>query len=161
MQNTGDPGARAEVIALIEYVLKFPRDSAGREAAFMNLNQVTAPSTDVRRSIDFCRSLGLVLIVENPPSYARFECPEGDATFSVHQANQPPGSPGVVIYFECEDLDSTVARLKEGGLRFESESQDQPWLWREAFLKDPDGNVICLFRAGENRKNPPWRLRRT
>jgi predicted enzyme related to lactoylglutathione lyase len=124
----------------------------------MNLNQVTVPSTDVGRSIDFYQSLGLILIVENLPSYARFECPEGDATFSVHQTNQPPGSPGVVVYFECEDLDSTVAQLKERGLRFESESQDQPWLWREACLKDPDGNVICLFRAGENRKNPPWRL---
>jgi predicted enzyme related to lactoylglutathione lyase len=126
----------------------------------MNLNQVTVPSTDVRGSIDFYERLGLVPIVADLPSYARFECPEGDATFSVHQTNQPPGSPGIVVYFECDDLDATVARLKEGGLRFESESQDQPWLWREAFLKDPDGNVICLFRAGENRKNPPWRLKR-
>jgi len=80
--------------------------------------------------------------------------------FDGSSTNQAPGSPGVVVYFECDDLDSTVARLKEGGLRFESDSQDQPWLWREAFLKDPDGNVICLFRAGENRKNPPWRLKR-
>jgi len=126
----------------------------------MNLNQVTVPSTDVPRSIDFYRSLGLVLIGENLPSYTRFECSEGDATFSVHQTNQPSGSPGVVVYFECDDLDSTVGRLKEGGLRFESDSQNQPWLWREAFLKDPDGNVICLFRAGENRKNPPWWLNR-
>jgi hypothetical protein len=33
-----------------------------------------------------------------------------------------------------------------------------PYLWREAFLRDPDGNVIVLFSAGENRLNPPWRL---
>jgi catechol 2,3-dioxygenase-like lactoylglutathione lyase family enzyme len=77
--------------------------SAGREAALMNLNQVTVASTDVRRSIDFYRSLGLVLMVEDLPSYARFECPEGDATFSVHQTGQPPVSPGVVVYFECDD----------------------------------------------------------
>src|SRR6266849_9313892 len=109
----------------------------------MNLNQVTVPSTDVRRSIDFYQRLGLVLIVEDLPSYARFDSPEGDATFSLHQTSQPPGSPGVIVYFECEDLDSTVARLKEEGLRFESEAQDQPWLWREAFLKDPDGNAIA------------------
>jgi len=25
-------------------------------------------------------------------------------------------------------------------------------LWREAYLKDPDGNIICLFSAGQNRK---------
>ena len=35
---------------------------------------------------------------------------------------------------------------------------DQPWLWREAYLNDPDGNPLCLYHAGENRLNPPWRL---
>jgi hypothetical protein len=34
-----------------------------------------------------------------------------------------------------------------------------PWLWREARLRDPDGHRVCLYRAGQNRKNPPWRLR--
>ena len=32
------------------------------------------------------------------------------------------------------------------------------WLWREARLVDPSGNVICLYHAGENRLNPPWRV---
>ena len=50
----------------------------------MNLNQVTLPTLDVKRSIKFYQTLGLNLIVETP-HYARFECPEGDATFSVHQ----------------------------------------------------------------------------
>jgi catechol 2,3-dioxygenase-like lactoylglutathione lyase family enzyme len=54
----------------------------------MNLNQVRVPSTDVRRSIDFYRRLGVVLIVEDLPSYARFECPGADATFSVHRTSQ-------------------------------------------------------------------------
>jgi predicted enzyme related to lactoylglutathione lyase len=135
--------------------------SRGRaRSGIHDLNQVTVPSTDVRRSIDFYQCLRPMLIVENFPGYARFECPEGDATFSVHQTNQPSGSPGVVAYFECEDLDSTVVRVMERGLRFEAESQDHPWLWREAFLKDSDGSAVCLFRAGENRKNPPWRLKR-
>ena len=30
-----------------------------------------------------------------------------------------------------------------------------------AYLRDPAGNLICLFWAGENRKNPPWRVQRT
>ena len=33
-----------------------------------------------------------------------------------------------------------------------------PWLWREARVADPAGNVVCLYRAGENRLHPPWRL---
>ena len=37
--------------------------------------------------------------------------------------------------------------------------QDQSWLWREAYLRDPDENIICLFHAGTNRRHPPWRLK--
>ena len=51
-----------------------------------------------------------------------------------------------------------LSALKTAGLQFESEPQDQPWLWREAYLRDPAGNRICLFRAGANRQNPPWRM---
>jgi catechol 2,3-dioxygenase-like lactoylglutathione lyase family enzyme len=125
----------------------------------MNLNQVTVPSSDVATSIDFYCRLGLALIVEDLPNYARFECPNGDATFSVHRT--PTVSiGGTVIYFECDDLDAHVATLKDRGMKFDSEPKDQSWLWREAYLTDPDGNVVCLYSAGVNRKNPPWRLTR-
>lgn len=126
----------------------------------MNLNQVTVPSSDVSRSIDFYSQLGLLLIVEDLPNYARFECPRGDATFSVARMDHSHVESGVVVYFECEDVDSTAAGLKERGLQLESEPKDQTWLWREAYLRDPDGNAICLFSAGINRKYPPWRLRK-
>ena len=52
----------------------------------------------------------------------------------------------------------SVARLKADGVRFVQDPKDQGWLWREARLKDSDGNEICLFWAGENRRHPPWRL---
>jgi hypothetical protein len=35
---------------------------------------------------------------------------------------------------------------------------DSAGLWREAHLRDPAGNRVCLFHAGENRCNPPWRV---
>jgi hypothetical protein len=35
---------------------------------------------------------------------------------------------------------------------------DQPWLWREAHLNDPDGNPIVLYFAGAIRLNPPWKV---
>jgi catechol 2,3-dioxygenase-like lactoylglutathione lyase family enzyme len=125
----------------------------------MNLNQVTVPSSDVAKSIDFYSQLGLALIVESLPNYARFECPNGEGTFSVHKMPSMLKS-GTVVYFECDDLDARVAALKDRGVKFDSEPEDQPWLWREAYLTDPDGNVICLYSAGANRKNPPWRLTR-
>ena len=82
----------------------------------------------------------------------------GGSTFSLHRTSRDPVADGVVVYFELDDLDATVNRLKSAGLRFETEPQDQPWLWREAYLRDPAGNLVCLFHAGVNRRNPPWRM---
>jgi hydroxymethylpyrimidine/phosphomethylpyrimidine kinase len=31
-------------------------------------------------------------------------------------------------------------------------------MWREARLRDPDGNIIFLYKAGEARRFPPWRM---
>ena len=125
----------------------------------MKLNQVIVPSTDVAKPIEFYKRLGLIQIVDSPPKYARFVCPYGDATFSVHHADDLTTGARPVVYFECDDLDETVAELKRRGVEFESDPVDQTWLWREAYLRDPDGNLICLFSAGENRLNPPWRIK--
>ena len=124
----------------------------------MNLNQVTLPTLDLERSAAFYRALGFVQIVASPPRYARFECPDGGATFSLHLVPAMPAGSGVVVYFECSDLDERCEALGKLGIRFESGPADQPWLWREARLRDPDGNELCLYRAGENRRFPPWRV---
>jgi len=125
----------------------------------MNLNQVTVPSADVARAVEFYKRLGLIHIVGDLPKYARFLCPDGGSTFSIHQTDDNQIGHGPVVYFECADLDEKVAELKLRGVVFESEPIDQTWLWREAYLRDPDGNLICLYFAGENRLNPPWRLK--
>jgi hypothetical protein len=49
----------------------------------MNLNQVTVAVNEIAPAVAFYRGLGLRLIVLSP-HYARFECPNGEATFSVH-----------------------------------------------------------------------------
>jgi catechol 2,3-dioxygenase-like lactoylglutathione lyase family enzyme len=123
----------------------------------VNLNQITIPATDIPRSVAFYRDMGFNLIVSSP-HYARFECPDGDATFSVHVADSPALHSGVVIYFECGDLDERVAKLQAKGFSFSQLPTDECWLWREARLIDPAGNVLCLYFAGTNRKNPPWRV---
>lgn len=125
----------------------------------MNLNQVTIPSLDVKKATEFYKKLGLTLIVDALPRYVRFECPIGDSTFSIHNVDQLAKGEGISIYFEVEDLDYEVNILKEKGITFTSEPEDKPWLWREAHLKDPDGNQIILFNAGDNRKNPPWKIK--
>lgn len=124
----------------------------------MNLNQVTVSVTDVQKSILFYEKLGLRLIVKAFPHYARFECNEGDSTFSLHQAHKPEEASGTLIYFEVHDLDNVVKKLMDQGIVFDELPNDKPWLWREARLKDPDNNLLILYFAGNNRKNPPWKL---
>ena len=125
----------------------------------MNLNQITVPSLDVEKAIRFYQKLGLEIIVKALPNYARFVCPDGNTTFSIHQVEELPKGEGIYVYFECEDLDNKVKELKDVGILFDENPNDKTWLWREARLKDPDNNQIVLFYGGENRINPPWRIK--
>ena len=124
----------------------------------MNLNQVTVPVSDIETSIVFYEKLGLKLIVVDLFRYARFECPEGDATFSLHRVHEKQQQNNVWVYFEVQNLDSYVQRLLKKGIEFEELPNDKSWLWRESRLKDPDNNQIINYFAGNNRKNPPWRI---
>ena len=124
----------------------------------MKLNQVTVIAREYDASVAFYRALGLAQIVDAPPRYARFECENG-ATLSLHvDEDAKPGA--TVVYFELDDLDASVARLQREGITFFQQPRDERWLWREARLRDPTGNVICLYHAGENRRFPPWRLQK-
>ena len=122
----------------------------------MRLNQVTVTVADIETSVKFYATLGLKPIVKSP-HYARFACPQGDSTFSVH-VGDVGANQSTVVYFENDSLDALVKQLTIAGIAFDSMPADQPWLWREARLRDPSGNPICLFQAGENRLHPPWRL---
>ena len=124
----------------------------------MNINQITVPSLDVEKSIAFYQKMGLNLIVKSLPNYARFKCLDGKSTFSIHLTEVLPSGNGIWFYFECEDLDKQVNTLVDKGITFETLAKDQPWLWREARLKDPDGNQLILYFGGENRLNSPWRI---
>ena len=124
----------------------------------MRLNHVTLIVTDLERSKDFYRTLGLTQIVDTPPRYARFQLPEGDATLSIEVTGDPQPPPSVQLFLECDALDDTVAALKARGIVFDQDPTDMFYLWREARLRDPDGHDLRLYFAGENRLNPPWRM---
>ena len=124
----------------------------------MDLNQITIPAKDVPKAIIFYKKLGLKLIVHTHDRYARFECAVGDTTFSIHYSEEVSKEKGVLIYFEVMDVADTVSELIKKGIKFDQMPEDKSWLWTEARLKDPDGNQIVIYRAGENRKNPPWRI---
>jgi len=121
------------------------------------LNQVTVTGTDYQKSVAFYRGLGLKQIVANPPDYARFET-AGGVTLSVQIDPEETVSATTAIYLECDDLDQRVERIARSGVPFEHGPRNQPWMWREARLRDPDGNIIFLYKAGEARRFPPWRI---
>ena len=123
----------------------------------VDLNQVTVPCKDYAKSVQFYQQLGLRQIVDSPPRYARFETAAG-TTFSIHNTESNVVPSEIMVYFEVDDVDAIVAELQKKGVIFELEPTNQDWLWREAHLRDPAGNRLCIYHAGENRRNPPWRV---
>ena len=124
----------------------------------LRLNHVTLTVGDVEVSARFYIALGLTQIVANYPVYARFVASQGDMTLSLQRAERELSESTTSIHFEVDDVDGTVAELERAGFDFSGPPVDQPYLWREAILLDPDGHRIFIYRAGENRLNPPWRL---
>jgi hydroxymethylpyrimidine/phosphomethylpyrimidine kinase len=121
-----------------------------------SLNHVTVGCRDYAASVHFYKALGLALIVDSPSNgYARFEAPNG-VTFSIYQRDDIATS--TILYFESKRLDAWVTELASQGFAFEQLPQDESWGWREARLLDPAGNIVCLYKAGENRRYPAWRI---
>ena len=122
----------------------------------MELNQITLPVKNMDDAVNFYLKLGFTQIVDTP-HYSRFSCPEGNATFSL-SLESVEFENSSVIYFEHEKLDELCADLSQRGFQFEQLPTEQRYLWKEAILKDPSGNKIKLYWAGENRLNPPWKV---
>ena len=122
----------------------------------MELNQVTLPVSNMDDAVGFYLKLGFTQIVDTP-HYARFSCPDGNATFSLSLENEVFEN-NSVIYFEHEHLDELYQNLSQKGIQFIQSPIEQSYLWKEAILKDPSGNKIKLYSAGENRLNPPWKV---
>lgn len=125
----------------------------------MNMNQITLPVSDMQAANRFYLALGFTQIVDTP-HYARFICPDGEASFSL-SLEKEPFSNSAILYFEHQDLDNWVAQCQSRGIDFQQLPTEQRYLWREAITTDPSGNKLKLYWAGENRLNPPWRVNKT
>jgi catechol 2,3-dioxygenase-like lactoylglutathione lyase family enzyme len=126
----------------------------------MRLSHVTLHVTDIPRSRGFYESLGFTLIV-SADHYCRFLV-GGETTLSI-EAHPAPITPAAHVCIEFDTpaaLDAEIDRLAAAGVAIAEQPNDKRWLWREARLIDPDGHVLIYFFAGENKLDPPWRVRR-
>ena len=131
--------------------------NAADSNARMELRRTVIPGKD--QHVRIVQPWGEGLLDQTDLASQSFEAPEGGTTLSLHLVPAMPAGETAVIYLESDTLDADVARLKAAGFTFAQDPKDEPWLWREARLADPDGNEICLYHAGENRLNPPWRVK--
>ncbi|HLQ62814.1 MAG TPA: VOC family protein [Candidatus Acidoferrales bacterium] len=121
----------------------------------MRLNHVLLYVTDVQQGLEFYEGkLGFRRVEVGLPDYARVRAPEGDATIGLHRVSsqpRPPWNEGVRLYLELDDLDEVCRELAKRGVEFEQMPEDMPWGWRHAYLRDPEGHLLSLYRAGERR----------
>jgi uncharacterized protein len=91
-----------------------------------------------------------------------FQKYEGEIDYRVTQASGDPGgglwaSPsddrGVLVYFDTDDIDAQIARVRELGGEVE-EKQAVPGMGWAASCKDPEGNPIGLWQTDESARAP-------
>ena len=60
---------------------------------------------------------------------------------------EPGPGPRGELYVYVEDVDATVAALRDAGAHVHREPTTMPWGERVAYLADPEGNLVTLATA--------------
>jgi predicted enzyme related to lactoylglutathione lyase len=89
--------------------------------------------------------------LELKPGYAAMEgawveYELGATTIGVgcHPAWQPSRD-GTTVAFEVDDIDGSIAKLKERGVTFDLDKTESPVCWMAQF-RDPDGNKLVVHK---------------
>ena len=112
--------------------------------------------TDVQAAIDFYTThLGFALNTSAAPAFADVVrgplrlLLSGPASSGARATPGDAATPGRNrIHLVVDDLDATITRLRDAGLRFRSELVTGPG-GRQILLADPDGNLIELFTPSD------------
>ena len=101
---------------------------------------IVLPVADQQKAKDFYLTLGFRVLVEAPADH-------GQTWIQLGLPNQPTSIAlmkfhGVII--ETADIEKEIQELKTKGIVV-GEIDNQPW-GRFAWLKDPDGNGLCLHQ---------------
>ena len=131
----------------------------------LDFNHAMIYTQDVARSLAFYRDLlGLELIedyrMHDRPVYARLKAPGGTGTIALHglRPGEALATGGIRLYFETRNLAAVCKRLEKKGAKFTSGPKLMPWGWTHAYLDDPDGHEVSLYRAGTKRFKKTMKL---
>jgi catechol 2,3-dioxygenase-like lactoylglutathione lyase family enzyme len=87
--------------------------------------------------------------------YLRLRAPIGNGTLALHLVAPgkvaAPENEGVRLYFEVEKLETFCRKLAAKRVILDKLPKMMPWGWMHAYLTDPDGHEISLYRAGAGR----------
>jgi lactoylglutathione lyase len=105
--------------------------------------------SDVERAAHFYRDqLGLQQVYENEGRLA-VQC--GPTRLFLHPTEEPERGPwNLELYFQVEDVDDVVSRLRAQGVGVLLEPTDEPWGERNAGILDPDGYPVYLTQSLED-----------
>lgn len=104
---------------------------------------IMIPVKDQQKAKEFYLKLGMKLLVEAPSDHGQtwiqLGIPGDDTSISLAAFHG--------IIFETEDINKEVADLTAKGITVEK-INDTPW-GKFAWMKDPDGNGLCLHEKNK------------
>src|SRR5262245_48107037 len=122
----------------------------------LQLSHIWLLVEDMPRALTFYRdALGLP-VLNNLGDFVEFNVNEQFLLALFTRAAMRAGEPGIgispisgqrsVLAFEVDQLDDYAASLRAKGVEFTSDAANHPeWGLRTYFLRDPDGNLLCLY----------------
>jgi predicted enzyme related to lactoylglutathione lyase len=101
---------------------------------------IMLPVSDQQKAKAFYMNLGFQIIVEAPMEHGQtwIQLALPNQTSSIALVNFHG------IIFETDDIEKEIRELKEKGVEVEK-TDTKPW-GKFAWLKDPDGNGLCLHQ---------------
>jgi predicted enzyme related to lactoylglutathione lyase len=112
-----------------------------KEVAF-----IAVAVSDFARSKEFYEETLELKLESAPEGYPWAEFEVGGVTIGVGQhENWQPSRDGTTIAFEVDDIDATIAKLKERGVKFDMEKTETPVCFMAQF-RDPDGNKLLVHK---------------
>ena len=127
-----------------------------KKAPDLEFNHAMIYVSNLHRSVEFYgNGLGFILLETYPGAYARLKSPSGSTTIALHVVERgqriKPAAEGMRLYFEVRQLSAYCKGLAKRGVNLDREPKKMPWGWTHAYLRDPDGHEISLYRAGSAR----------